>query len=180
MPDLARVVVRPGVPGMSADAALGSRVLVDFIDTDPARPCVRSFEDVEGSGFIPTTLKLQAGNQVAGEHVMTTEACVLFIYNVLVALCTAAGGGPLLAVTLQPLLAAAIGTAIAAQTAPAPPTSVAQSVASGLLQAGFATGVAPANTMFAGWTSALELLATKIPNDSGLFPSMGSAAVEAG
>jgi len=58
MPDLQRVTVRPGVSGARADVALGSRVLVAFVDADPARPVVVGFEDAEGEGFQPLALDL--------------------------------------------------------------------------------------------------------------------------
>lgn len=58
MPDLARVPVRPGVPGGKATHALGSRVLVAFVDASPARPVVLGFEEADGDGFVPTVLEL--------------------------------------------------------------------------------------------------------------------------
>ncbi len=180
MPNLPRVLVRPGVSGCRADVALGSRVLVGFVDADPSRPYVSSFEDADGEGFQPTVLDLLAGGSAGGEHVMTTEACALLIYNVLVALMTAAGGGPLLALTLQPLLGSAIAAALIAQAAPAPPTEAAQLILNATLQAGFATGAAPSPTTFAAWDAAFALLATKTANDSGKFPSLGAAAVKTG
>lgn len=61
MPDLRRVVVRPGVAGCRADVALGSRVLVTFVDVDPGRPAVVGFEDAEGEGFVPDRLDLGDG-----------------------------------------------------------------------------------------------------------------------
>lgn len=60
MPDLQRVPIRPGVSGARADVALGSRVLVTFVDADPARPVVVGFEDADGGGFVPIKLKLDA------------------------------------------------------------------------------------------------------------------------
>ncbi len=64
MPDLQRVPVRPGVSGARADLALGSRVLVGFIEADPARPVVLAFEDAEGDGFKPTRLDLDASTLI--------------------------------------------------------------------------------------------------------------------
>jgi hypothetical protein len=61
MPDLGRVVARPGLPGCKGAAKLGSRVLVGFVDSDPARPYVAGYEDADGSGFLPTTLTLVGG-----------------------------------------------------------------------------------------------------------------------
>jgi hypothetical protein len=60
MPELQRVPVRPGVSGARADLALGSRVLVGFVDATPARPFVFAFEDADGDGFVPLTLELDA------------------------------------------------------------------------------------------------------------------------
>ena len=57
MPDLGRVRVRPGVPGVRADIPLGSVVLVSFVNADPSRPVVVGFEDAEGDGF-PTVVEV--------------------------------------------------------------------------------------------------------------------------
>jgi hypothetical protein len=56
--DLHGVVVRPGIPGVRADVALGSRVLVSFVHADPSRPVVVGFEDPDSDGFVPTALDL--------------------------------------------------------------------------------------------------------------------------
>jgi hypothetical protein len=61
LPDLRRVFVRPGVAGVRADVALGSRVIVGFVNADPAQPAVLAFEDAEGEGFDPTRLDLAGG-----------------------------------------------------------------------------------------------------------------------
>lgn len=66
MPDLLRVYVRPGTPGTKADHPLGARVIVGFVDNDPARPFVSNFEDADGSGFIPTTLSIEGGQVLVG------------------------------------------------------------------------------------------------------------------
>jgi hypothetical protein len=58
MPDLLRVPVRPGVAGARADVALGSTVLVSFVNADPARPVVVGFEAPDGQGFAPLRLDL--------------------------------------------------------------------------------------------------------------------------
>ena len=64
MPDLSRVVSRPGLPGCKGGAAIGSRVLVAFADSSPARPYVCGYEDADGSGFVPTTLVLDASSSI--------------------------------------------------------------------------------------------------------------------
>jgi len=58
LPDLERVVTRPGVPGVRAEPALGSRVLVCFVNADPGRPAIVAFEEAEADGFAPTVLEL--------------------------------------------------------------------------------------------------------------------------
>ena len=74
MPDLARVSVRPGVAGCEADVALGSKVLVGFIECDPARPYVAAFEDAEGEGFVPDVLRFAGGaNFVALANLVADE-----------------------------------------------------------------------------------------------------------
>ncbi len=180
MPYLKLVPVRPGVAGCEADVALGSYVVVQFIDDDPSRPYVANHADADADRFQPTALSLFAGGMAGGEHVMTTEACALLIYNTLSTLMLAAGGGPLIAAVLQPLLAAAVLGGLGAQAIPAPPTEAAQVIAAAALQAGFAAGTTPSNAMFAAWTASISLLATKTANDSGSFPSVGCKAVKAG
>lgn len=66
MPDLRRVRVRPGVAGCRANVALGSTVLVAFVNGDPARPAVVGFEDAETAGFMPTLLELGADGPTLG------------------------------------------------------------------------------------------------------------------
>lgn len=58
MPDLQRVRVRPGVPGCSADWALGSLCLVAFVDGSPSRPVVVAGDDPDSAGFAPSQLDL--------------------------------------------------------------------------------------------------------------------------
>ena len=58
LPDLRAVRTRPGVPGCKATHALGSLVLVAFVNCDPSRPCVVGFDDPESPGFAPDALEL--------------------------------------------------------------------------------------------------------------------------
>lgn len=178
MPDLRRVPVRPGLAGGDPTLALGSRVLVAFADGDPSRHAIIAGEETSGAGFAPSALDFRAGGQVGGEHVATVEGTSLLIYNTLVALMSAAGGGPLLAAVLQPLLGAAIKTALTAQSAPAPPGAVAQAVAAVAQIPTFATGTTLATTS-AFFRDTINA-ATKTPNESGLFPSLGAAKVTVG
>jgi hypothetical protein len=58
LPDLARVPVRAGVPGVKATHAPGSQVLVAFLEADPSRPVVVGFDSPEQPGWMPLTLDL--------------------------------------------------------------------------------------------------------------------------
>lgn len=58
MPDLARVPVRMGVPGVRAEHALGSQVLVVFLDADASRPAVVGFDSPEQPGWHPLFLEI--------------------------------------------------------------------------------------------------------------------------
>lgn len=95
MPDLRRVFVRPGIPGVSALYSLGARVVVGFVDADPARPVVLAFEDAEGNGFLPALLKLAGGGPAVGrvgDVITITQAQ-------LTAATAQAGGNPVMITT---------------------------------------------------------------------------------
>jgi hypothetical protein len=58
LPDLARVPVRMGVPGVRAQHALGSQVIVAFLDGDPSRPAVVGFDSPGQPAWMPLSLEL--------------------------------------------------------------------------------------------------------------------------
>jgi hypothetical protein len=64
MPSLLRVPVWPGVSGCDSDVILGSRVLVNFIDSDPSRPYVCALEETGGEGFKPLALRIDAATTI--------------------------------------------------------------------------------------------------------------------
>jgi hypothetical protein len=64
MPDLQRVPVRSGLSGAKSQLALGSRVLLTWVNADPARPEVVAFEDADGEGFRPVITEIDAQNFV--------------------------------------------------------------------------------------------------------------------
>lgn len=151
MPALTNVPL-VGLGDVAAPVA-GTSCRIRFVNCDPARPeCVAL-----GS----TT-----------EHLMTTEATVLLIYNVLVAWCAAAGGGPLLAAVLQPLIVPAILAAMAAQSAPAPPGLIAQTALNAIQSGTMAAGTAPSPAIGA-LAAGLSLMSTKTLDVSGFFPGIG-------
>jgi hypothetical protein len=178
MPDLRNVPIRYGVPGCKASTSLGARVLVCFADADPSRPFVAAFEEPGGGGFYPTTLELSAAGMGANAHVATVEATALLIVNAFVA------AGPALA---------------ASQTAPgnvktvATLADIAAALADPLFLAAFLTNLGNAigaqgnpipappylnswPPLFAAIGSALD---SKLPNATGLLPSVGAKAIKA-
>lgn len=75
VPSLSRVIVRPGVPGVSAQYTLGARVLVTWVNADPGRPVVVAHEDADGAAFVPISLALVGGGPAVarvGDHVQIT------------------------------------------------------------------------------------------------------------
>jgi hypothetical protein len=58
LPDLARVPVRAGVPGVRATHKPGAQVLVAFLEADPTRPVVVGFDAPDQPGWMPITLEL--------------------------------------------------------------------------------------------------------------------------
>lgn len=176
MPSLRRVRVMPGVAGCEADVALGARVLVSFVDALPTDPVVVAFEDAEGDGFQPDALRLQAGGMAAGEHVMTVEGMTVFVHNLLFGLAALGLPASWLA---SGAITTVINAALAASNAPpAPPTAVAQVAAAPGIAAAMLSG--PGTTIAPYSAAIASALSTKVANESGLFPSIGSKAVEAG
>lgn len=79
MPDLGRVKVMPGVPGVKATYPSGMRVLVAFVDSDPARPVVVGFSDAEDPQFLATILTIANGSAFAarvGDSISITMAAL--------------------------------------------------------------------------------------------------------
>lgn len=64
MPDLRRVRMRPGVSGCNSTVALGSHVLVTFVNGSRGRPVVTQFADAEEDGFTPILTEIDASTFV--------------------------------------------------------------------------------------------------------------------
>jgi hypothetical protein len=64
MPDLRRVRMRPGVSGANSTLALGSHVLVAFVNGSRGRPVVVGFADAESDGFTPILTEIDASTFV--------------------------------------------------------------------------------------------------------------------
>lgn len=64
LPELANVRMGTGVPGGSGEPAVGSSAVVQFLDGDPTRPIVVSYEGIVGAGHQPATARLMASGAV--------------------------------------------------------------------------------------------------------------------
>jgi len=120
MPSLSYVRIRPGVAGGRAHPKLGSLVLVSFVNGDPSRHVVTSFDEQDGPGWIPDEIALQAGTTGASptEHATSAEALVAAVQQVLASIGPLIGGGFGTAVTALSVAPAfdAIVPLIAART----------------------------------------------------------------
>ena len=97
VPSLNRVVVRPGVPGVKAQYALGARVLVTWVNADPSRPVVVGFEDADGPGFLPISLALMSGTLAVARATDPVSVSVTSAEIVALGLVAPSGGGPITA-----------------------------------------------------------------------------------
>lgn len=59
-PDVVPAAVAPGAAGFKANLALGSTVLVEFVEGDPSLPRITAFEEPGQPGFIPIAIKIAA------------------------------------------------------------------------------------------------------------------------
>lgn len=64
LPDAFPISIWQGVPGVKADLAQGSEVLLSFIEGDPTKPIVTHFCGPDMSGFVPVSLVLSAKTSV--------------------------------------------------------------------------------------------------------------------
>jgi hypothetical protein len=64
LPPIDSVPIWSGIPGGGGDPALGSSVLIGFVDGDETRPYVKAVEGESGAGFIPTRAILDASGNV--------------------------------------------------------------------------------------------------------------------
>ena len=60
LPDLLPVDMLPGVAGAHAELALGSEVLVSFVEGDPRQPVITQYAGRRGPGHVPTKLTIDA------------------------------------------------------------------------------------------------------------------------
>jgi hypothetical protein len=64
MPALERVPIH-SLAGCTPTLALGSRILVAFVDASVARPIVLPFDDLEDVGFVPTKFTVESSGDIA-------------------------------------------------------------------------------------------------------------------
>lgn len=73
LPPLPRVPFR-GAPGVAAELASGTKVIVRFVNSDPARAYVAAVIGADDDGFVPTTLRVDAEATVdVGESAETVN-----------------------------------------------------------------------------------------------------------
>lgn len=60
LPDILPISMRPGVAGVHAELAAGTEVLVAFVEGDRTRPVIVGFAGLEGPGWSPERLTLDA------------------------------------------------------------------------------------------------------------------------
>lgn len=63
-PDLANVPMRSGIPGGGGSPAIGSTVLVGFVDGDLTRPFALDYEGEAGASWLPSTARIDASEAV--------------------------------------------------------------------------------------------------------------------
>jgi hypothetical protein len=61
LPDVVPVTQWPGVAGAFAELTMGSEVLIEFIEGDPAQPIVTAFAPKGDPGWVPVSLSLCDG-----------------------------------------------------------------------------------------------------------------------
>lgn len=64
-PDLVPCAVQAGAAGYKASLALGSVVLVEFVEGDPTLPRITAFEEPGQPGFVPISIKIAADAGIA-------------------------------------------------------------------------------------------------------------------
>ena len=64
LPDVVSLSAWPGVPGVDAVPTPGAEVLVEFIDGDPAQPCIRAFEGPEGDSYAARSVAIDATEEI--------------------------------------------------------------------------------------------------------------------
>lgn len=155
MPDLRGVRIRQGSAGVRVYPKLGALCVVAFLDGDPGRPIVTSWDDQDSDGGTALELALRAGTTGSAvvEHATSAEALVAMAQTLLATIGPAIGGGfgaPVTALSVAPAFDAIV-TAAAAQ--PLAATTK---------------------------TALLAALASKSPDTTGQAPSLGWPAVRGG
>ncbi len=173
LPPLTNVKVRPSLLGGRSTLAPGTSIAIGFLDESPAKPYV-AFADPAND---PIDVELRAGDMVGGEHAISAEAVCVLIFNTFSQLCIA-NPGILIGTPLQVFILPAIIAALARQGIPAPPSVLAQAAAATAEAAASVAGTPISSSL--PFQASLAIVATKTPNVSGLFPSVGCPAIKVG
>lgn len=148
MPPLTRVPLANGVGKLSPPVA-GTKCRVRFVNADPARPEVISFDG-------------------STEHLLTVEAFTVLMHNIAFGLAAAGLPPAWLGTGIIPGI---INAAITAAAAPGGAGVVAQTIAAAAAAASMVSAPGNSSTLYNG-TIATALTA-KLPDVSGFFPGVG-------
>lgn len=148
MPSLTRVPLATEL-GKVCPPALGTKCRIRFVNGNPSRPEVISFDSFT-------------------EHLMTIEAFTVVMHNLILLMAAFATPPAWLASGVTPTM---INAAIAAAAIPSPPGLILQ-IANAAVQAGaMASGPGSTSTLYTAAITAA--FSGKLPDVSGLFPSIG-------
>jgi hypothetical protein len=155
LPDILPVSISPGMSGLKAKLTPGTIVLVQFVDGDPTQPVITHFAGADQQGFEPVELYLCAGTTGLSptEHATSAESMVSFMVQFWAAMAVQCPG-PVLGIAMPALLPAVLAQAI-------PATS--------------AVPLLPADA-----AAIAAALVAKVPNVTGLLPSIGWPNVRGG
>jgi hypothetical protein len=103
LPPLRSAEVRPGVPGLSCAPAVGSRVLVAFVNQSPARPVIVSFDSAPPTSAAVTSPAITLG---AGAGVPVALAPALTAWSATLVSALAAATPPITIPPLDPSVSA--------------------------------------------------------------------------
>jgi len=75
MPDVRPIAMWPGVAGCYAELAIGSEVLIMFVDGSPAQPVITAFAPSGSPGFVPERLAIAGTSGPAAARVGDSVQC---------------------------------------------------------------------------------------------------------
>lgn len=157
--------VRPLFGSILTTPSVGDKVSLVFLDGNPTKP--RWVAPLNSD-----KIRLQAGGMAPTEHLMTLEATVVLLHNLIFALGSA--GLPPAWLSAIPVL---LNAALAASAIPPPPGEAAQILAATSIASAMVSGAGNTTLPYA---ASLAALSSKVSDESGLFPQLGCPKVQGG